>query len=130
MACENEVEGCVRETYGALVALWQAKHAGTPELRALFHGIARDETRHAELAWLLRDWFRARLDAAGRARVDAANAAAKSALAAEVLVAVPASWRDTAGIPDASTAHQLLALLNQRLLAADAAQCTVMSAGV
>jgi hypothetical protein len=114
MACENEVEGCVRETYGALVALWQAEHAGTPELRALFRSVALDEARHAELAWLLREWFRARLDAAGRERLDDAGAAALATLAAEVLVAVPRTWRDTAGMPDASTASHLLALLNRR----------------
>jgi hypothetical protein len=111
LACENEVEGCVRETFGALVALWQAEHAGTPELRALFRGIALDEARHAELAWLLRDWFRARLDAAGRERLERVGAAAQATLAAEVSVAVPRSWQDTAGIPDAYTASHLLSRL-------------------
>src|SRR6188768_2582459 len=33
---------------------------------------------------------------------------------AEVLVAVRRTWRDTAGMPDASTASHLLALLNRR----------------
>jgi hypothetical protein len=114
LASENEEEGCVRETFGALVALWQAEHAGTPELRALFRGVALDEARHAELAWLLRDWFRARLDAASRERLDRVGAAALATLAAEVCVAVPRAWQDTAGIPDTYTASHLLALLNQR----------------
>jgi hypothetical protein len=48
IATENAVEGCVRETYGALVALWQARHARDPVVAAAMAPIAADETRHAD----------------------------------------------------------------------------------
>ena len=47
VAIENAVEGCVRETFGALIASWQAEHARDPGIKRLMRSIARDETRHA-----------------------------------------------------------------------------------
>ena len=64
LAIENAREGCVRETYGALVALHQAEHAEDAELRAAFAGIAGDEIAHAALSWELAAWFESRLGAA------------------------------------------------------------------
>ncbi len=61
LARENAQEGCVRETYGALVALHQAQHAEDPELRAAFAEIADDEVAHAALSWDLARWFEERL---------------------------------------------------------------------
>ena len=34
LAIENAVEGCVRETFGAALALWQADHAIDPQIRS------------------------------------------------------------------------------------------------
>ncbi|HEY2366099.1 MAG TPA: ferritin-like domain-containing protein, partial [Polyangiaceae bacterium] len=45
IAIENATEGCVRETFAALVAHWQALHARDPIVRAAYARIARDETR-------------------------------------------------------------------------------------
>jgi hypothetical protein len=44
-------EGCIGETCAALEAREAALHASQPELAQLLHGIADDESRHAELAW-------------------------------------------------------------------------------
>lgn len=44
-------EGCVGETCAALEAREAALHAGEPKLAQLLHGVADDESRHAELAW-------------------------------------------------------------------------------
>jgi hypothetical protein len=44
-------EGCIGETCAALEAREAALHATQPELTQLLHGIADDESRHAELAW-------------------------------------------------------------------------------
>jgi hypothetical protein len=82
-ALENAVEGCVRETFGALVAVRQARAARDPELRAAMERIAEDETRHAALAWSIAKWIAPRLDAAGRARVAAAMRGALASLACE-----------------------------------------------
>jgi hypothetical protein len=76
IAIENAVEGCVRETYGAAVALVQAQTAGAPAIRRAMQSIARDELRHAALSWSVADWLDAKLDAPARARVRAARDAA------------------------------------------------------
>jgi hypothetical protein len=80
LALENTTEGCVRETYGALVALHQSEHARDAELRSAFRSVAADEIAHAELSWMLAEWFDARLSTDDRARVRAAHTAAKEAL--------------------------------------------------
>src|SRR5262249_1654863 len=61
------VGGCVRETYGAPVARFQAEHAQDPAVAHLMAGIARDEARHAALSWAVARWAETRLDAAARA---------------------------------------------------------------
>jgi hypothetical protein len=76
MAIENAVEGCVRETWGALVAMWQANRVRDAEMRSVFAAISVDEARHAALAWQIDQWVRTRLDAAAHARIDAAREAA------------------------------------------------------
>jgi len=51
IALENAVEGCVRETYGALLATRQALLSRDHGVRAAMMLIARDEPRHASLSW-------------------------------------------------------------------------------
>jgi hypothetical protein len=76
LAIENAVEGCVRETWGAVVAMWQSHRAIDPELRAIYRGIADDEARHAALGWAIDTWVKTRLPAGAHARIDAAREAA------------------------------------------------------
>ncbi|NPD29739.1 ferritin-like domain-containing protein [Corallococcus exiguus] len=66
MLRENAVEGCVRETFGAFVAGWQGRTARDPEVRGTMRAIARDELRHAELAWAVDAWAQEHLSAAQR----------------------------------------------------------------
>lgn len=73
VALHNAIEGCVRETWGALLARWCARDASTAELRALHARLADDEARHAELAWDLYDWLATRLAPHERVRVDRAR---------------------------------------------------------
>ncbi len=56
LAVENAVEGCVRETMGALFAMHQAASAADPHVRATMVSIAPDETRHAALGWAVAEW--------------------------------------------------------------------------
>ncbi len=79
-ARENAVEGCVFETFGALVGLAQAERAGDPEIRRVLTAIARDEIRHGELAWDIDAWAMSVLDASAVARVRAARSEAARAL--------------------------------------------------
>jgi hypothetical protein len=57
VALENMIEGCVRETFGAAVATFQAERAEDPAVRAAFWAIAEDERAHASLAHDVHAWF-------------------------------------------------------------------------
>lgn len=74
MLLENAREGCVRETYGAVVAGWQARHAADARVRAELERIAADELRHAELAWAVDAWAAERLSVEELQRVREARA--------------------------------------------------------
>jgi hypothetical protein len=61
IALENAIEGCVRETCGAFDAAWLAKH-GPRAFRKTFAIVAKDELRHAALAWAIARWSLPMLD--------------------------------------------------------------------
>ena len=82
IAYENAVEGCARETFGALLATWQATHVGDLEIARTLADIAADETRHAALSWAIARWSASRLDRDACARMEAAWAAALEEVAA------------------------------------------------
>ena len=99
VAVENAVEGCVRETFGALTASWQAAHARDPHIARTMARIARDETRHAALAWAIARWVEPRLDARARRRIVAARRRAVRTLRRQARAAVPATLVRQAGVP-------------------------------
>ena len=115
MAIENAVEGCVRETFGALVAAWQARHAGDPGIARMMAAIATDETRHAALAWAIAGWAEPRLDAKSRRAVRAARLSAVRVLRREARVAFPPVLMRLAGLPSAARASALLDALDDGL---------------
>jgi hypothetical protein len=116
MAIENAVEGCVFETWAALVATFQAEHAGDAEVRAAMKTIARDETRHAALAWDVAAFLDARVSAADRARVRSAREDAFARLASMIAEEPSAEMRVLVGQP---TAGQARALFEQLLEVVD-----------
>jgi rubrerythrin len=69
IAIENAVEGCVAETFAALLAHHQARAAQDPGVRRAMRRIADDETAHAALALDVDAWIACRLTPAERARV-------------------------------------------------------------
>ena len=109
IALENAVEGCVRESFGALVATWQAHAACDPTVRRAMMVIAADETRHAELAWSIAGWSGTRLDGTARARVAEARQAALSHLRLETTREPGAELVSRAGVPSTAHAQTLLA---------------------
>jgi hypothetical protein len=115
LAVHNAAEGCVRETFGALLAQWQAGAAGDRALGAALSRIARDEARHAALAWAIDAWARRRLTRAARARVDGAREEAARALVAEASLACPEALITTLGLPEGPRAEQLAAGLARAL---------------
>jgi hypothetical protein len=115
LARQNAVEGCVRETWGALLAAWQAAHARDSEVRAAMETIARDELRHAALAWEIEAWAAPRLSAGQRAVLARAKRRAAARLVAEVAAEVDGSERLALGLPGAQDAAKLARALASTL---------------
>jgi hypothetical protein len=120
LALENAIEGCVRETYGALLSGWQARTAGDAEVRHVMGPIAEEELRHAELSWALDAWAARRLDAEARARVREARHEALRTLEREVEEQVtPEELVQVAGLPSREAARELLRGLAELVLDAE-----------
>jgi hypothetical protein len=107
MAVENAVEGCVRETYGALLATRQAELARDPVVRATMMRIARDETQHAALSWRVARFLNTKLDAQARRNVERAKRAAALELSSSVSSEPASSFADLAGLPSPAEAARL-----------------------
>lgn len=115
IALENAVEGCIRETYGALVAGWQARHAERSDLRRAMKAIHPEETSHAELAWDVHAWLADRLTAAERAQVERAMADAVAQLAHAARSPMAADLRSALGLPAPAEAVRLVEGLRTHL---------------
>ncbi|HKP63871.1 MAG TPA: hypothetical protein VJV78_44355 [Polyangiales bacterium] len=108
-ALDNAVEGCVRETFGALLAHHQAALAGDPAVAVQMARIAEDETRHAELSWNIAVWLEPQLSAAERAELQGARLAEREQLHRESWVdALDPADRVAVGLPSAQVARALL----------------------
>jgi hypothetical protein len=115
LALQNAREGCVLETYGAVVTQWQSRTAGDRAVRRAFVNIARDELRHAELAFAVARWLHARLDEAARRRVRDAQREAAAALLRDVAQPSDPRLVTTLGLPDRDAALRLVGDLRVRL---------------
>jgi len=113
IAIENEVEGCVRETYGAAVTAYQGEAAEDARIRRAMRVIAEDERRHAELGWSVSRWASSRLDAEARARVRAARNLAIEELARATRQDPPLQLAELAGLPAAHRARLLVESLRE-----------------
>ncbi|MBS1123309.1 MAG: ferritin [Deltaproteobacteria bacterium] len=110
LALDNLVEGCIRETYGAVVAGYQGRTAGDATVRHAMRAIARDEARHATLSWRIHAWLSPQLspderrelaDAAETVRRELADGAEPDVDLTRVL-----------GVPDGPVASAMLAQLD------------------
>jgi hypothetical protein len=115
LAVENAVEGCVRETAGALLAEWQSRHASDPGVRSCMKRIAADEARHAALAWAVDEWVSSRLSPAARRRVARAARRAVERFRDEVRASPSRDLVTMAGIPSGREASVLVATLEATL---------------
>ena len=114
MARENAIEGCVRETFGALVATWQAHHATDAAVRRAMAVVARDETAHAELSFRVARFLDERLDARGRSRIRSARRRAIAAYRERSWDVHPDLAR-VAGVPSAKLARELFDSLDREI---------------
>ncbi|MCC7537917.1 MAG: ferritin-like domain-containing protein, partial [Deltaproteobacteria bacterium] len=117
LAIDNAVEGCVRETYGAVVALHQATHAADRDVGSAMEGIARDELRHAAVSWRIGAWLDGRLDRRDRAAVRRARRDAARQLEIEASAPLHAELAMGAGLPRPEVARALVRTLARDLWA-------------
>lgn len=116
LALDNASEGCVRETFGALLAHHQALHAQDAEIREAMVTIAEDETRHAELSWAIDGWVRAQLTPNQCAAVDAARAESLTALKRSLeKEALDPAVSAQAGMPTREVSRAMLSVLETGL---------------
>jgi hypothetical protein len=115
LARDNTVQGCVGETWAALLARHQADAAGLPQVRGVMAAIAADETEHAELAWAIDEWLCTRLTAEERAEVVAARIAACEVLRERVTDGVDHPALQELGVPRRATAVALYDGLSRAL---------------
>lgn len=118
IALENAIEGCVRETFGALTATVQAERSSDRRVRAAMRRIAADETEHAALAWSVASWISTRLSPESQAEVRAAMQATIEALASDVSKTPPALLQDVCGLPSGREAAGLVDEMRAALWAA------------
>jgi hypothetical protein len=76
IARENAVEGCIRETYGAVMGLIEARSSSDRDVRDVAERIAADECGHAELAMAVARWSLPRLTPTEQREIRVAMAAA------------------------------------------------------
>ncbi|MGH7297352.1 MAG: hypothetical protein ACRELB_20610 [Polyangiaceae bacterium] len=88
------MEGCIRETYGAVIGLVEARLSSDAAVRRAMESVGADECRHAELAWAVGEWLTPRLTAAEKAEVESAMRAAVAELARAGNPRVVAMLRD------------------------------------
>lgn len=117
VALENAREGCVRETYGALVATHQARTATDSRARDVLTRIANDETGHAALSWDVAAWLDTRLDEGERASVRAARDEAVASFRDALAPELTERARALLGLPDAATSRAMFDALAARVWA-------------
>ncbi len=108
IAIENMVEGCIRETYGALIALHQGRNAKDKAIANAMSTIAKDELSHAALSWDVHQWIMTELSDDDARALQAAAQEAIAKLKQEAHARVPAERAIQAGLPSAATAVHFL----------------------
>lgn len=115
IALENAVEGCVRETYGVVDALYRSRQAPSAAVRALFAKIAMDEARHAALSWDVAEWLEAQLSAAQCAEIQLACALAHTSLRDALAQGTVDAVQRQLGAPPAHAAVAMAESLREHL---------------
>ena len=118
IAVENAVEGCIRETYGALAGCYQALAAADPIVASAMRTVSEDEIFHAELSARVDAFLGTLLTEAERASVAAARRRAIGELRLEMSVEPDEEIAEMAGLPPRDLALQWIDCLQQDVWAA------------
>jgi rubrerythrin len=111
IALDNAIEGCARETFGAMVGLYQSRHATDPSVRAVLASVAEDELGHASWSWALQDALLPRLSLSARRKIREAREEALATLTVGVLAGRTSEDRVQLGLPDESRLMAMAASL-------------------
>jgi hypothetical protein len=114
IALHNALEGCITETWAALLAHWQSMHSTDANLRLMYKKIARDETRHGQLSWDLHRWFLSKLDCEQQEEIKKAQQQALVELTSVAGSRTPNF--SCLGLPSPNVAHQLAKDFGARLV--------------
>lgn len=117
VALENAREGCVRETYGAIVAHHQAAFAADAVVREAMRAVAEDETRHAALSWTVAEWAASQLGNDERAALTRVQREAFDELLREVAQPEAPLLRSETGLPAPDAARAMVLALRDAVLA-------------
>ncbi len=112
---DNAVEGCIGETFAAMLATFQSINCPDVAVRAAMRSIAADETEHAAFSWHLHRWGTMRIGETSQRRVRAAQRAALRRLRADTSEPRPVV-ASALGLPTLSQRRQLLDSLEAGLL--------------
>lgn len=94
---------------------YQSRTAADAGVRAAMKAIARDEARHASLAWRIGAWIEGRLTAAEQSRVAEARREAVEELASSVGRVPPSRLKRMAGIPGSGEASDMVQRMRKAL---------------
>jgi hypothetical protein len=108
IAFDNAREGCTRETFGALMGLWQAQAAQDEAVRAIMERIAVEESRHAALSWAIDAWVTPLLSTEDNDTRERIKQESVALLQAETSQPVSPSLIQHAGYPTPEVASVLL----------------------
>ncbi len=111
MAHENAVEGCVRETFGAFVAAYQAQMATDARTKAVLQRIAKDEMKHATLSHSIAAWAEPQLSDEERTRIAQDRRQLIMELRRSTAVQHANAVYEQAGYPDTHAALHMLDVL-------------------
>jgi hypothetical protein len=115
IAIDNATEGCVRETYGALIAAFQAQNALKLDVRTAVATIATDELGHSAYSWRLHDWIMTQLADHEREEVRSAMRTAVAQLVDATLEQEVPAWATELGLPPAVATRVMVDALVQQL---------------
>lgn len=115
LALDNAVEGCVRETFGAMIGAYQSEHARDPQVRAVLASVAEDELGHGAWSWTLGEELERRLPVSSRRRVREARDEALASMAHGLLARRTSLERRELGLPDESRLETMASALRKAM---------------
>lgn len=113
IAYENAREGCIREAYGSLMAMWQAGASEDPAVRAVMERISYEESKHAALSYGIDAWVQPQLSVEEQAQCEAIKAESFVGLREELEQEPSDALVRWAGYPPKDVALHLLQQLEQ-----------------